>query len=335
MTLAGEFSKETVDLLAKRAALHCSNPDCGVLTSAPTVSIAGAINIGEAAHIYGRTEKSKRYNQILTNTERSDITNGIWLCRNCHKEIDNDEPRFPAELLFEWRRGHEQMVLERLGLKSDLIRNKLKTDHLKVFEGVSYLAHQIAYDHPPYWEYKLTLEILRKELAPVHTRWLDLKNGLYVRKSTLINFDELSFWWRGKFDYASKIIQALAKLVDHELKKSWGEPGVPGNDLEILRISRLLVSAASNLLEWEEDIRFTIIPEEFSDALSAVQGIAGLQLDEIMRIPSSLSKIFEEDNPSGTHSISIVFKIPDDFQRKFKQAMDKGTARYLASHKKR
>jgi len=119
MSLSGEFSKETIDLLAKRAALHCSNPDCGVLTSAPTVSIAGAINIGEAAHIYGRTEKSKRYNAILTHTERSDITNGIWLCRNCHKEIDNDELRFPPELLFEWRRGHEQMVLERLGLKSD------------------------------------------------------------------------------------------------------------------------------------------------------------------------------------------------------------------------
>jgi len=72
--------------------------------------------------------------------------------------------------------------------------------------------------------------------------------------------------------------------------KAWGEPGVPGNDLEILRISRLLVSAASNLLEWEEDVRFTIIPEEFNEAQSAIRGVAGLQLDAIMQIPSVLSK---------------------------------------------
>jgi hypothetical protein len=120
MSATGEFTKDTIELLMRRAALHCSNPDCGVLTSAPTTKNDGSINLGEAAHIYGRTERSKRYNLEMTQAERADITNGIWLCRNCHKEIDTDELRFPADLLFEWRREHERTVLERLGLKSDL-----------------------------------------------------------------------------------------------------------------------------------------------------------------------------------------------------------------------
>src|SRR5216684_6564109 len=104
MSITGEFTKETIETLIKRAALHCSNPDCGILTSAATIKDNGAVSIGEAAHIYGRTELSKRYNPEMTAAERADVTNGIWLCRNCHKEIDTDELRFPAELLFEWRR---------------------------------------------------------------------------------------------------------------------------------------------------------------------------------------------------------------------------------------
>src|SRR5690348_6684942 len=100
MITTGKFSAETIALLGKRAALRCSNPDCGVLTTGPTTDTSGATNIGEAAHIYGRTEDAARYDVRMSAGERADLTNGIWLCRNCHKQIDSDETRFPAALLF-------------------------------------------------------------------------------------------------------------------------------------------------------------------------------------------------------------------------------------------
>ncbi len=224
------------------------------------------------------------------------------------------------------------MVLEKLGLKSDLIRNKLKSDRLKVFENVSYLAHQIAYDHPPYWEYKLTLEVLRNELTPIHLRWLDLNRGLYVRKSTFVSFDELPHWLKARFGDASKIVEALGKIVRKEFTRAWGPDGVPGNELEILRVCRLLVSTASSLLEWEEDVRFTVVPEEFDEAQSTLQGVAGLQLEEIMRIPHELSQIFQDDEPNGVHSVNLVLRMPDGFEVSFQRAMDKGTSAYLAAH---
>ena len=127
MTKTGRFLAETIETLSKRAALQCSNPDCGVLTTGPTSDTSGAINIGEAAHIYGLTEGSARFNPFMTTTERADITNGIWLCRNCHKEIDNDPGRYPAELLFEWRREHESAVLARIDRRGDIIRERLKS----------------------------------------------------------------------------------------------------------------------------------------------------------------------------------------------------------------
>jgi hypothetical protein len=67
----------------------------------------------------------------MTAAELSDITNGLWLwlwlwlCRNCHKQIDNDPLRFPPELLFEWRRLHETAVVARIGRPGDQLRQRI------------------------------------------------------------------------------------------------------------------------------------------------------------------------------------------------------------------
>ncbi len=46
----------------------------------------------------------------MTDEERSDISNGIWLCRECARRIDLDEKRYPVELLHGWKRKHEDYI---------------------------------------------------------------------------------------------------------------------------------------------------------------------------------------------------------------------------------
>jgi hypothetical protein len=210
MATLGRFSVVTIDTLGKRAALTCSNPDCGALTAGPTFDEDGSVNLGEAAHIYGLTVKSARYTASLTTSELSDITNGIWLCRNCHKSIDNDELRFPVDLLFQWRRMHEAAVLDRLGKPGERLREKVKSEHLKEFAGTSYLAQQIILDRPSYWEYKLTLEVLRTDLDPIANRWEQLKRGMYVRRATLISADQALDWLSAKARDNAKMVSLSA-----------------------------------------------------------------------------------------------------------------------------
>jgi hypothetical protein len=310
---------ETVETLSKRAGLICSNPDCRALTSGPTADTGRSINIGEAAHIYGRTSTSARYKVDLTVAELSDITNGIWLCRNCHKLIDNDPLRFSVELLFEWRRQHEQEILERVGRPGDKLREKLQAEHLRFFEDASRLAQQIVLDRPPHWEFKLTAELLRSELGPVHQRWQQLKQGMYVRKSLIVSVDQVASWFSAKCNDASKIIQSVKPLLD-ELNKAFGPPGQPGDDRAILTICRLIVAAAANLLEWEEDVRFIHVSDEFRDMLSAMHGAAGRQLDQLVRLPGKLSKVLAMENPKGTHEVTLVFSVPEGFVENFNAA---------------
>lgn len=317
----GKFTAETKETLGKRAALTCSNPDCGVLTTGPTSEPTGAINIGEAAHIFGRTSQSARFHGTLSNEELSDITNGVWLCRNCHKAIDNDPPRYPADLLYEWRRQHEAKILTRLGRPGDQMREKLKENELRLFSDASHLAQQIVLDRPKRWEFKLAAELLRTELGAVLVRWQRLQRGMYVRKYTLIDSDKWFNWVGAKNTELSRIIAALSPLLD-ALTASFGPIGTPGDPKEILEVCRLITSAAQNLLDWEEDIRFAHVEERFRDVLSAMQGAGGHLLEEIFTLQAEIAKFISSD-VAGHHQVTIVLNMPDGYVERVNAAYEK------------
>jgi hypothetical protein len=322
MTTDGKFNPETIQTLSRRAALLCSNPDCGVLTSGPATDTISVINIGEAAHIYGRRNISARYNPELNMAEVSDITNGIWLCRNCHKLVDNDALRFPVELLFEWRRQHERAVTARLGKPGEQLREKVRAEQMELFESASRLAQQIVLDRPPMWEFKLAAEILRTGLGTTYQGWQQLKQGMYIRKSTIIPDRDLPTWFSAKFSDLSSFIQAMMPLLK-ALNQSFGEQGQAGSDKEILSTCTLIVATANNLLEWEEDVRFVHVSEKYRDVLATMRGVAGQQLDQLLRIPGELSKIVSMENPEGFHKIDLVFTMPDGFVENFRASLER------------
>lgn len=86
---SNRFRRADINILAKRSANICSNPDCRALTSGPAEEAAKSVSVGEAAHIYGAEPGSARYDEAMGAPSRADITNAIWLCCNCHKLIDS------------------------------------------------------------------------------------------------------------------------------------------------------------------------------------------------------------------------------------------------------
>jgi hypothetical protein len=105
-----EFNRSTVDRLAKRVGMRCSNPDCRTPTSGPGSDPTDVTNTGVAAHICAASPGGARYDGKMTPEERSDIKNAIWLCQSDAKLIDDDEVSFPATLLHEWKSTAEQIA---------------------------------------------------------------------------------------------------------------------------------------------------------------------------------------------------------------------------------
>jgi len=88
-----DFPPKVKETLLKRVGNRCSNPDCQKLTTGPHSSPDDSVNTGVAAHITAAAPGGPRYNSNLTEKERKATANGIWLCQNCAKLIDNDEKK--------------------------------------------------------------------------------------------------------------------------------------------------------------------------------------------------------------------------------------------------
>ena len=106
-----DFSKPTVDTLAKRVGVRCSNPSCRKLTTGPRTDSSYIVNIGVGAHISAASPDGPRYNSSLTTEQRQAPENGIWLCQNCAKLVDNDPDRYPVDILRAWKIHAEASAL--------------------------------------------------------------------------------------------------------------------------------------------------------------------------------------------------------------------------------
>jgi len=112
MAKSPDFSADTIRLLSERSAMICNNPNCLTVTVGPSdASGRLKIKLGEAAHIRAARRGEARFDDTMRDEERADITNGIWLCANCHAMIDkNQGVDFPCKTLESWKREHAEMI---------------------------------------------------------------------------------------------------------------------------------------------------------------------------------------------------------------------------------
>lgn len=113
-----EFSESVKRIVSARVGNRCSKPDCRAATSGPKVDPTGAINVGVAAHITAASLGGPRHNPNLSQEERTDYSNAIWLCQTCANLIDKDVDRFPVNLLQDWKMHAEEAAFKEVGKNS-------------------------------------------------------------------------------------------------------------------------------------------------------------------------------------------------------------------------
>lgn len=118
-----DFSLPTIKILAARAGHRCSNPNCKQPTSGPQLDTNASVSIGVGAHITAASPGGPRFDSVLTTQERRSVNNGIWLCQNCAKLVDNDCHRFPAAVLHAWKIRSEDDALVELRFAPETDQN--------------------------------------------------------------------------------------------------------------------------------------------------------------------------------------------------------------------
>ena len=127
-----DFSSITRRRLAHRAGYMCSSPACRRLTVGPSEDqVSGLTMVGVAAHITAAAEDGPRFGPSMSSTERSSEDNGIWLCQNHAKFVDDTESTHKVAELRRWKKQHEDWVCARVNNSASLLRNGLTGIYLE------------------------------------------------------------------------------------------------------------------------------------------------------------------------------------------------------------
>lgn len=322
--MSPEFTKKTVEIIAKRSAYHCSNPDCRILTVGPNSDPCKALIIGEAAHIFGARPSSARYMKSMLEANRADITNSIWLCRNCHKLIDSDSGNYSPDILFRWREEHEKFASSALGSISESLEYAAREEKIAPFLDYPPLVRRILRDEPLCWEYRLTAEIMRYLNAKHFQRIRDLRDGLYIKEREDIGDEEIIRWVQNRLNEASGLFKPVEKLLDR-LTLSWGELGEPGDSDEIQHVCILISDYLEQVVNFEERTYFVRVPEDYEDLVVLLQDLMGTQAEKLSEIPAYLDDIgmraiamHESGEVSPLNETkTISFSTPKGWSKKF------------------
>ncbi len=266
----------------------------------------------------------------MSDSARSEITNAIWLCRNCHKTVDRDENFYSADLLFSWREQHERDSAGELGKSNALLRLQLEEQIVEGFEDLPPLVRRIILDKPFGWEWQLTAELMRHLNGPVFRRYSDLRGGLYTRTAVRIRDDELLDWIQSQTHEMANLLGPLTNLLNC-LNAAWGAPGEPGDVNEIIHICKLLRDGLERVLEQEERVEFTHVSKKFECLLSLLKDALGSQAQKFEDIPRTLDGALEMI--AGEHegtieqpkiiNHTIEFSLPDNWNREMERELSR------------
>jgi hypothetical protein len=328
--VAPKFSRRIIETLSKRAAFRCSNPDCSVLTVGAKTKASGASIVGEAAHINGANRGSARFRPEMTDEERAFIENGIWLCRSCHKKVDDNPTYYTAELLIEWKAEHEGTTARDLGSRGTDVWRTARQKALHPYRDLSARAQETIADRPDYWEYKLILELLRGLSGPLIRRMKDVELGLYTTPGELIEGRKVPEWSSMKLAEISRFSEALFALINQELASAWGAPGEPGNVEEIIRVCRLIERVSAQVVEWEAEVRSASTPSEFTGLFHSLRGAGATLIEAVERLIEFFEGIFATANPEGRFVFDFEILLPPGWADQVNRAMHQCTAAYIA-----
>lgn len=97
---SANFSKRVKTTVYRASNGLCNNPACRRHTVRTNREVP---HRAEVAHISAASPKGPRFDKLMTDEERSAIRNCLLLCRECHREVDNNVYEYTRSILEDWR----------------------------------------------------------------------------------------------------------------------------------------------------------------------------------------------------------------------------------------
>lgn len=215
-----------------------------------------------------------------------------------------------------------------MGSATDRIQSEELKSKLSLFENYPPIIRRVIIDKPDGWEYRLTAELMRYFNRPLFRKIEDLRDGLYVKSQIYIDSDEVLDWVHKLLIEGSKLVTPIEGLLDR-LTKSWGPPRGSGNAEEIHHITCLIRDYLEHIIQYEEQIYFTNVPEEYDKLVNLLKNLMGSQAEKIKEIPDCLDEavsLIGTDHGGTTENPlvikkTITFELPKNWEKKINREL--------------
>lgn len=187
------------------------------------------------------------------------------------------------------------------------------------FENESNHARQLVSDRPKHWQCLLAVELLRSKLAPINKNFDDLQKDRAFKRSGQVSEKEVVRWLICKVQDLRNLIPHLQGVICSDLIPSVNEAGKSGNPMTIIEAVEKICEGGRQLLAWEEEMRFTLLPSRIEPIQKTLRGTTAQSLDELNRLANKIEAPLKRKNPAGKHTLKIVFKDPPNMAKLSKQ----------------
>jgi hypothetical protein len=221
-----EFPEAVKRKIAQRAMFFCSNPGCLRLTGYGTTE-GKARAVAEAAHIQSAAEDGPRSKAVRDAKKIASESNGVWLCKICHDQCDDDPSAFNEALLKKWKSEHELVIRTIVGkdLEAALLNlgntkryHQECRDFLSFIEGKRVFYEGLDNERPPHvWD---SLTIIRERIGQTRAR-VNPDSGLFEALNKLQGAIDNFFRNCGaETDLRTLYLQSLRPCVDEGSPRS-------------------------------------------------------------------------------------------------------------------
>ena len=105
-----KYSQKTIKILFALSGNQCAHPGCKNPIVVPPTRQSSAIIGSQICHIYALAEDGPRGKAGLTEEELNSPDNLILFCPTHHVIIDGQHESYPAKLLIQWKKSHEEKM---------------------------------------------------------------------------------------------------------------------------------------------------------------------------------------------------------------------------------
>jgi len=132
---------------------------------------------------------------------------------------------------------------------------------------------QILLEHPSYWEHQLFANTFAEEIRRAKEHEWDLEYGVILGAGDYLKEPiEVMDWVSKKISEARRITESFNNLINTTLPDALGPPGVSGDPLKIVYVSRRLGETYKTALDWARAAKQVSVPDECKKLVSIVGG---------------------------------------------------------------